>query len=111
MVLIFNSYILGETNINFNSVRFFTYEGLVEGVDQEIASKEYLPEETSLEDLTDCTLYNINNKEEKIDFNQIGNKIEFEYKASEYDMQLNIPLIYYKGYSPKIEKENGEIET
>ena len=110
MVLIFNSYILGETNINFNSVRFFTYEGLVEGVDQEIASKEYLPEETSLEDLTDCTLYNINNKEEKIDFNQIGNKIEFEYKASEYDMQLNIPLIYYKGYSAKIEKENGEIE-
>ncbi len=111
VILLFNAYILGETDINFNSVRFFTYESLVEGVDQEIASKEYLPEETELEDLTDCTLYNINDKENKIDFSQVGNKIEFEYKASEFDMQINIPLLYYKGYTAQIEKKNGEIEN
>lgn len=110
ILIIFNSYILDETDINFNSVRFFTYESLVEGVDQEIASKEYLPEETELEDLTDCTLYNINDEKNKIEFSQIGNKIEFEYEASEYDMQINIPLLYYKGYTAQIEKENGEIE-
>ncbi len=110
IVILFNAYILGETNINFNSVRFFTYESLVEGVDQEIASKEYLPEETKLEDLTDCTLYNINDKENKINFTQTGNKIEFEYDPSELDMQLNIPLLYYKGYTAQIEKKNGDIE-
>lgn len=73
IVIIFNSYILDNTDINFNSVRFFTYESLVQGVDQEIASKEYLPEETALEELNDCTLYNINDKENKLQFIQERN--------------------------------------
>lgn len=110
LVIIFNVYILNETNINFNSVRFFTYESLVEGVDQEIASKEYLPEETELEDLNDCTLYNINDKETKINFDQVGSKITFEYKNEDLDMQINVPLLYYKGYTAYIEKENLEKE-
>lgn len=109
-IILFNSYILDETDINFNSVRFSTYESLIQGVDQEIASKEYLPEETDLEELEDCTLYNINDKERKINFSQTGNKIEFEYEPSELDMQINIPLLYYKGYVAEIEKENGETE-
>lgn len=109
LVILFNVYILNETNINFNSVRFFTYESLVEGIDQEIASKEYLPEETDLEDLNDCTLYNINDKETKFDFSQVGNKITFEYENKELDMEINVPLLYYKGYKAHIESENGEI--
>lgn len=108
LIIIFNVYILNETNINFNSVRFSTYESLIQGVDQEIASKEYLPEETDLEELNDCTLYNINEKDEKIDFNQTGNKIIFEYENSDLQMELNVPLLYYKGYTAFIEKENGE---
>lgn len=107
LVMLFNVYILSNTDINFNSVRFFTYESLVEGVDQEIASKEYLPEETDLEELNDCTLYNINDKETKLNFNQIGNKITFEYENKDLDMQINIPLLYYKGYTAQIEDENG----
>lgn len=109
VVMIFNIYILNETNINFNSVRFFTYESLVEGVDQEIASKEYLPEETDLEELNDCTLYNINDKENKIEFNQKRNKITFKYENQKQDMEINVPLLYYKGYRAYIEDENGEI--
>lgn len=109
LVILFNVYILSETNINFNAVRFFSYESLIEGVDQEIASKEYLPEGTELEELNDCTLYNIADKDNKINFNQVGNKITFKYEKSEKDMKINIPLLYYKGYTAKIEKENGEI--
>lgn len=109
LVMLFNVYILNETDINFNSVRFFTYESLVEGIDQEIASKEYLPEETDLEELEDCTLYNINDKDTKIDFEWQKNKLVFEYEENDLDMQINVPLLYYKGYTAKIEDENGQI--
>lgn len=110
IIILFNSYILSNTNINFNSVRFFTYESLVNGVDQEIASKEYLPEETDLEELNDCSLYNVNKKSEKIDFEQSGNKIVFKYKNNEKrDVKINVPLIYYKGYIAYIEEKDGNV--
>ena len=109
LVMLFNVYILNETDINFNSVRFFTYESLIEGVDQEIASKEYLPEETDIEELENLTLYNINEPETKLDFSQVGNKITFEYDNEELGMEINVPLLYYKGYKAQIKNDNGEI--
>ena len=77
---------------------------MVTGIDHETGSSEYLPVNSDIKDLD---LYNINNKEEKYEFNQTGSKIEFEYNEKELNMEINIALIYYKGYKASIEDSNG----
>ena len=38
-----------------------------------------------------------------------GSKIEFDYDETNLDMEINIPLIYYKGYVAKIEDKDGNV--
>lgn len=47
----------------------------------------------------------------KINYNLLrsGNKITFEYDNSELDMQINIPLLYYKGYTAQIVDKDGKV--
>jgi len=66
---------------------------------------EYLPEGMKLDDLD---LYEINNKENKIEFSRTGNTITFYYESSSSNDQINIPLTYYKGYIAYIENNDGK---
>lgn len=103
-ILIISGYVLSNVTLNFNPDIYQSYENLVSGIDHETGSSEYLPVNSDIKDLD---LYNINNKEEKYEFNQTGSKIEFEYNEKELNMEINIPLIYYKGYKASIEDSNG----
>lgn len=38
-----------------------------------------------------------------------GTRITFEYNNSELDMQINVPLLYYKGYTAQIVSEDGRV--
>ncbi len=106
VILIISGYVLSNVVLNFNYYIYHTYEDLIDGVDHETGSSEYLPVNSNLEDLS---LYNIHNKEKTYKFNQTGSKIEFEYNEKEADMEINIPLIYYKGYVANIKDENGNV--
>lgn len=99
VILIISGYVLSSVKLNFNPDIYQTFDNLIEGVDHETGSSEYLPVNSDLEDLE---LYNINDKEEKIEFTQTGSKIEFEYNEKDLDFEINIPLIYYKGYKANI---------
>ena len=52
-------------------------------------------------------MYNINDKEHKIEFTRNNSTVEFEYYLNENDFELNVPLIYYKGYVANIKDNNG----
>lgn len=54
----------------------------------------------------DDKVHNINS-EESIPFEKVGSKIEFYYNDLENEMEIHVPLTYYKGYKAYIE-ENGE---
>lgn len=103
VILLISGYVLSSVNLNFNPDIYQSFEIMVNPPNQ-IGNSEYLPVNTDLEDLS---LYNINNKEENIEFTQIGSKIEFEYNEKNLDLEINVPLIYYKGYKANIVDENG----
>lgn len=103
VILLISGYALSSVKLNFNPDIYFSFEELVR-YPRQIGNSEYLPVNTDLEDLD---LYNINNKDEKIEFTQIGSKIEFEYDEKDLDFEINVPLIYYKGYKANIVDENG----
>lgn len=103
VILLISGYVLSSVNLNFNPDIYQSFEIMVNPPNQ-IGNSEYLPVNTDLEDLN---LYNINNKEEKIEFTQVGSKIEFEYNEKDLDLEINVPLIYYKGYKANIVDENG----
>lgn len=103
VILLISGYVLSSVNLNFNPDIYQSFEIMVNPPNQ-IGNSEYLPVNTDLEDLN---LYNINDKEEKIEFTQVGSKIEFEYNEKDLDLEINVPLIYYKGYKANIVDENG----
>lgn len=103
VILLISGYTLSSVKLNFNPDIYFSFEELVR-FPRQIGNSEYLPVNTDLEDLG---LYNINNKDEKIEFTQVGSKIEFEYNEKDSDFEINVPLIYYKGYKANIVDENG----
>lgn len=80
------------------------YNVLTSTFDRQVGSAEYLPDGTYIYDLD---LYNTNDKENKIKYTQVGNTIQFEYNDTKNPLSINIPLVYYKGYTAYIEDENG----
>lgn len=104
VILLISGYVLSSVELNFNPDIYFSFEELVR-VPRQIGNSEYLPVNSDLEDLN---LYNINNKEKIIDFTQVGSKIEFEYDEEDFDFEINVPLIYYKGYKAHIIDKNGK---
>lgn len=103
VILLVSGYVLSSVNLNFNPDIYHSFNVLVDFPNQ-IGNSEYLPVNTDLEDLE---LYNINNKENSIEFTQIGSKIEFQYSEKELNFEINIPLIYYKGYKASIVDDAG----
>lgn len=105
-LLIANGYVLSNVKLNFNPDIYQKFEDLIEGIDHETGSSEYLPVNSDVDDLE---LYNINDKDKTIDFERNRSTIWFDYENEEDDLEINIPLIYYKGYQAKIvDKDNNE---
>ncbi len=102
VILLISGYVLDSVKLNFNPDIYHSFEVFLDPKNQ-IGNSEYLPVNTDLEDLD---LYNINNKEKTIDFTQVGSKIEFEYNEKDLDLEINVPLIYYKGYKASIVDKN-----
>lgn len=103
VILLISGYVLSSVNLNFNPDIYHSFNVLVD-FPNEIGNSEYLPVNTDLEDLE---LYNINNKEKSIEFTQVGSKIEFEYNEKDLKFEINVPLIYYKGYKANIVDKAG----
>ena len=111
ILIIFSGYMISNININFNPEKATSFEDLVsisKGADREVGNAEYIPV-TANENSDDLTLYNIHEKNVSIPFTQNGSDIEFEYSGSNNKFEVNIPLIYYKGYNAQIKDNNGNI--
>lgn len=80
------------------------YDVLTSTFDRQVGTAEYLPDGTYIYDLD---LYNINNKDKKIEYEQVGSKITFEYTDTENPLEINMPLVYYKGYKAYITDSEG----
>lgn len=92
---------LSEVKINENSINF---EILMSG--PLVANGEYKPIGFSEEDKD---VYNLNSPDKKINYNKKGSKIFFKYEDSENNLEIHVPLTYYKGYVAYLTKDNGEI--
>ena len=111
ILIIFSGYMISNININFNPEKATSFEDLVsisKGADREVGNAEYIPV-TANENSDDLTLYNIHEKNVSIPFTQNGSNIEFEYSGSNNKFEVNVPLIYYKGYNAQIKDNNGNI--
>ena len=109
LIVILSGITLSNITLNFNPAIYQTFEDLIDinkGVDREVGNGEYLPDSVDKTNL-DLELYNINDKEHKIDFTRNNSTVEFEYNLNENDFELNVPLIYYKGYVAYIKDNNG----
>ena len=104
IILFISGYVLSSVELNFNSKVYKTFEDVIGIFENQVGNLEYLPVDTDIKDLN---LYNVNNKENTINFSQVGSKIEFEYNEDDFDFEINIPLIYYKGYKANLIDENG----
>lgn len=102
--LIYASYMLDSVELDFTGWNG-SYDVLTSTFDRQVGTAEYLPDGTYIYDLD---LYNINNKDHKIEYEQVGTKITFEYADTENDLEINIPLVYYKGYQAYIVTPEGE---
>lgn len=71
----------------------------------QVGAEEYLPVNFEYKTMY---LYNMETPKEKMDYVQIGNKIEFNYEDTEHDFNIHVPLTYYKGYVAKIITTTGE---
>ena len=100
VILIIAAKQLSEVKINENSI---TYEILMSG--PLVANGEYKPIGFSEDDKY---VYNLNASDTKIHFEKKGSKINFNYEDLENNLEIHVPLTYYKGYSAYIIKENGE---
>ena len=110
IMVIFSGYMISNININYNPEKATSFEDIVsikKGADREVGNAEYIPI-TANENSDDLTLYNINEKNVSIPFMQDWSTIEFEYQKSENDFEVNVPLIYYKGYAASIVDESGK---
>lgn len=72
----------------------------------QIGAEEYLPVNFHYRN---GYVFNVDVPDEQIEFTQVGNKIEFNYNDLEHDFKIHVPLTYYKGYSAKLETNDGEI--
>ena len=110
-MIVFSGYMISNININFNPEKATSFEDLVsitKGADREVGNAEYIPV-TANENSDDLTLYNIHEKNVSIPFTQDGSEITFEYNDNNNEFEVNIPLIYYKGYEAQIEDKNGNV--
>lgn len=100
--------LIASTQLDHLDINVFDYqlEQFMAGVGREVGMGEYLPEGI---DLGDVELYNINDRENKIEFIRKGSELIFEYNNKDLDMQINVPFIYYKGYKAYIEETNGKV--
>lgn len=103
--LVYSGYLLSTVEIDFTGWNG-NYEVLTGTYDRQVGSAEYLPDGTFIYDLD---LYNVHDKENKIEFEKVGSKITFDYDNDQIPMEINTPLVYYKGFVAYIEDENGEI--
>ncbi len=111
VMVIFSGYMISNININFNPEKATCFEDLVsisKGADREVGNAEYIPV-TANENSDDLNLYNINDKKKSIEFMQSGSRIEFDYPKSDNEFEVNVPLIYYKGYVASIENSEGKM--
>lgn len=102
--LVYAGYTLDCVELDFTGWNG-NYEVLTSTFDRQVGTAEYLPDGTYIYDLD---LYNMNNKEKKIEYEQIGSKIIFEYNDIENPMEINMPLVYYKGYIAYIITQEGK---
>jgi hypothetical protein len=100
VILVISGYTLSNVQLNFNPSIYQEFDDLIEGIDHETGSSEYLPTNS---DVNDLNLYNIYDEEKIYNFDQIGSKITFDYNEENLDFEINIPLIYYKGYIASLE--------
>ncbi len=102
--LVYAGYTLDCVELDFTGWNG-NYDVLTSTFDRQVGTAEYLPDGTYIYDLD---LYNINNKEKKLEYEQIGSKITFEYTDIENPLEINIPLVYYKGYKAYITDSEGK---
>lgn len=102
--LVYAGYMLDCVELDFTGWNG-NYDVLTSTFDRQVGSAEYLPDGTYIYDLD---LYNINDKEKKIEYEQVGSKITFEYTDTENPLEINIPLVYYKGYKAYIIDSEGK---
>lgn len=105
--LIYSGYMLDSVELDFTGWNG-SYDVLTSTFDRQVGTAEYLPDGTYIYDLD---LYNINNKDQKFEYEQVGSKITFAYTDTENDLQINMPLVYYKGYQAHIITPEGEEKT
>lgn len=98
-------FVISQIDVNFD-IAIRNYDDLTQTFDRQVGSAEYLPDGTIIWDLD---LYNTNDKETIIPYNQIGSTIEFEYDRDDIDFEFNIPLVYYKGYTASITDKDGNV--
>lgn len=102
--LVYAGYTLDCVELDFTGWNG-NYDVLTSTFDRQVGSAEYLPDGTYIYDLN---LYNINDKEKNIEFEQVGSKITFEYNDTQNPLEINIPLVYYKGYRAFIIDKEGQ---
>lgn len=102
--LIYVGYTLDSVELDFTGWNG-TYDVLTSTFDRQVGTAEYLPDGTYIYDLD---LYNVNNKDKKIEYEQVGSKITFKYEDTENNLEINMPLVYYKGYQSYIITPEGE---
>ena len=66
---------------------------------------EYLPSIPINED--EEYVFDINNKQTEYKYEKIRNEITFETTSEKNSKEINIPLIYYKGYQAEIKTKDG----
>ena len=89
------------TNIprNFNLMRYSHNVGM----------GEYLPSNLNLEYISKNTYFTGNNQKE-YDYEKRGNKIYINNSKERIDKNIEVPLIYYKGYKAYIGEDKDEID-
>lgn len=105
LFLLYTAYQLDSVEIDFTGWNG-TYEVLTSTYDRQVGSAEYLPDGTYI---YDYDLYNVNDKENKLEFKQDGSTITFDYYDTKNPLKINLPLVYYKGYRAYIEDDAGNI--
>ncbi len=100
VILLISAKHLSEVKLNENGIN---YEILMSG--PLVANGEYKPVGFSEDDKE---VYSHYKPEDKISFEKKGSKIMFDYNDKENNIDLHIPLTYYKGYVGYIINENGE---
>ena len=100
MILIFiiSSKYIADVNVNPNSI---DYEILMSGT--LIGNGEYMPLGF---DSSDDDVYSIYDFKTKIDYKKENSKLSFDYKKSDNEFKVHVPLTYYKGYKAYVIKDD-----